>query len=245
MEGHGRKFLAQGMAAVDSLSQFFTIQDILGHIAYVIIAVSYYLTSIFWLRVLAVVGLAFETAYFVLTSSDLYTGVAWSAIFIAINSYQLFWLARERLRLRVPPEEKAMLRRVLAGLDDIQIARLLDVSQWRDLGTQARLTEENQPVSELYFLYSGRAVVEVGGRPVAHLEAGSFAGEVAFLTGQKATASVTIVEPSRILAISRDRLTRLCRSDDKVAGAVYQLLGRDLAGKLRFANGAHIAPAAR
>lgn len=229
---------------MNGLSEFFAIQDIPGHIAYIIIAISYYLTSIFWLRLLAIIGIALEAAYFMLTSPDLYAGIAWSVIFIAINAYQLYWLVRDRLRLRLPQAEKEALRRVLAGLDDSQIARLLDASQWRDLAGQEHLTVEGKAVDELYFLFSGRAAVDVGGRIVAHLESGSFAGEVAFLTGQKATASVTVVGPSRVLAISRDRLSRLCRTDDQVAGAVYQLLGRDLAGKLRRANGAHMTPVA-
>ncbi len=226
---------------MNDLSQFFAIQDVPGHLAYIILAVSYYVTSILWLRMLAIVGIALEGAYFMLTSPELYAGIAWSAIFIAINAYQLFWLIRDRLSLRLPPAEKAALRRVLAGLGDVQIARLLKASQWRDIEARATLTKENQNVDELYFLFAGRAVVDVGGRQVAHLESGSFVGEVAFLTAQKATATVTIMEQSRILAMSREKLTQLCKTDEQVAGAVYQLLGRDLAAKLRRSNGTRAA----
>src|SRR5689334_5821442 len=141
---------------MDSLSQYVSIPDIPGHVAYVVIAVSYYLTSIFWLRVFAVIGLALEVVYFVLVSSDLYTGIAWSVMFIAINAYQLVWLLRDRLRLRLPQEEKSVLRRVLTGLDDVQISRLLDASQWRELSAGAHLMRESQEVNELYFLFSGR-----------------------------------------------------------------------------------------
>ena len=56
---------------MDSLFQYVSIPDIPGHVAYVVIAVSYYLTSILWLRILAVVGLALEVVYFPLVSSDL------------------------------------------------------------------------------------------------------------------------------------------------------------------------------
>lgn len=224
---------------MESFSQYVNFPDIPGHVAYVVIAVSYYLTNIFWLRVLAVIGLALEVVYFALVSSDLYTGIAWSVIFIAINAYQLCWLVRDRMRLRLPPEEKSVLRRVLTGLDDVQISQLLDVSQWRQLSAGAQLMRESQNVDELYFLFSGRFGVEVGGKRVAHLESGSFAGEVAFLTGQPATASVVVEQPSRVLAISRERLIKLCKSDNQVAGVIHQLLGRDLANKLRTANSFH------
>lgn len=219
-----------------AVSQYISIPDIPGHIAYVVLAISYYLTSILWLRVLAVIGLALEVIYFMLVSSDLYTGIGWSAIFIVINAYQLGWLIRDRLRLRLPHEEKSVLRRLLTGLEDVQISRLLDASEWRELAADDYLMRENQTVDELYFLFSGRFGVDVGGKMVAHLESGSFAGEVAFLTGQPATASVIVERPARVLAISRVRLTKLCKSDSQVAGVIHQLLGRDLANKLRMSN---------
>ncbi len=38
--------------------------DAVGHVSYVSLALSYYLTSIYWLRVTAVDGLLFEIIYF-------------------------------------------------------------------------------------------------------------------------------------------------------------------------------------
>jgi hypothetical protein len=34
--------------------------DVPGHVSYVLIALSYWMTNVFWLRVIAVVGLVFE-----------------------------------------------------------------------------------------------------------------------------------------------------------------------------------------
>lgn len=42
--------------------------DAAGHISYLIIAISYWLTNIYWLRVTAVIGLLLEVTYFVLVS---------------------------------------------------------------------------------------------------------------------------------------------------------------------------------
>src|SRR5262245_29260453 len=169
----------------------FTLADIAGHLSYIMIAASYYLTNILWLRILAIIGLFFEITYFSLTSSDLFTGIAWNTIFILINSYQVYWLLLDRRALKLPLSEQFLLHRVLEGLDDAQIAKLLRVSEWRTLAPDDVLTLEERPVNELYFLCSGRAAVAVHGATVAHLERGSFVGEVAFLTGGAATASVT------------------------------------------------------
>lgn len=69
--------------------------DAAGHISYLIIAVSYWLTNIYWLRVTAVIGLCLEIAYFVLVSGvTLYTGIGWDLVFIAINLVHLLRLTR-------------------------------------------------------------------------------------------------------------------------------------------------------
>src|SRR5262245_15135810 len=84
--------------------------DAAGHVSYLIIAISYWLTNIYWLRVTAVVGLCFEIAYFVLVSGGaLYTGIGWDAIFIAINLVHLGRLTRERLRLRLASDDRDLL----------------------------------------------------------------------------------------------------------------------------------------
>jgi hypothetical protein len=50
-----------------------------------------------------------------------------------INLYQLYRLLRDRLSLRLPEKERALLRKALIGLDDAQIARLLGAGALSDL----------------------------------------------------------------------------------------------------------------
>jgi uncharacterized membrane protein YbaN (DUF454 family) len=50
--------------------------DAAGHVSYLIIAISCWLTNIYWLRVTAVIGLLFEIAYFMIVGGiTLYTGI--------------------------------------------------------------------------------------------------------------------------------------------------------------------------
>ena len=86
------------------------------------------------------------------------------------------------------------------------------------------------------FMCRGRANVEVSGKFVTYLEKGTFVGEIAYLTGNPATATVTIDEPSRVLAFSKMKMARVVASDEQISGIMYQLLGRDLAMKMRRTN---------
>ena len=114
---------------MNDLGTLFSLNNWPGHLSYVLIAISYWLTNIFWLRLVAVVGLSLEILYFWLSGGDLRAGIGWDLIFICINLYQIYRLVNDRLSLRLPEPDRELLRSVLTGLDDAQIARLLIASE--------------------------------------------------------------------------------------------------------------------
>ena len=222
---------------MESLSStLFNLNDLPGHLAYALLALSYFLTSMYWLRLVAILGCIAEIFYFSLTGGNLFAGITWTVIFILINLYQLFWLIRERMSLRLPEKEGPLLREALSGLDDAQISRLLQAAEWKDFQHGDILTRQDAPVDALYFLCSGRANVEVNKSLVTFLEKGSFVGEIAYLTGNPATATVVIDEAARVLKFSKMRMAKVIAADPQINGIIYQLLGRDLAMKMRRAN---------
>ncbi len=221
---------------MDELGTLFSLSNLPGHISYVLIAISYWLTDIFWLRVVAVVGLSLEILYFWHSGGDLRTGMGWDLIFIAINLYQLYRLAKDRLSLRLPEADRDLLRSIFTGLDDSQIARLLIAGEFCDFAGGTTLAEENEALERIFFVCSGSARVMIGGREVSHLEKGSFVGEVAFLTDKPATATVIAEGDMRALAFDRGELRRFFDKETEVAGLIYQLLGRELANKIKISN---------
>lgn len=216
--------------------EFFTFADLAGTLALAVIALSYAMTRMFSLRVAAVAGLFLGIAYLYLTGGDIMLATGWALVFIGINLYQLFWLVRERASLRLPPKDAPLLREALSGLDDSQIAKLLKAAEWMDAQPGDLLTKQDAAVDALYFLCSGRASVVVNGSFVTYLEKGAFVGEIAYLTNNLATATVVIDEPSRILAFSKARMAKVTATDSQISGIIYQLLGRDLAVKMRRSN---------
>ena len=221
---------------MDELGTLFSLSNLPGHVSYLLIAISYWLTDIFWLRVVAVVGLSLEILYFWHSGGDLRAGMGWDLIFIAINLYQLYRLVKDRLSLRLPEADRDLLRSVFTGLDDAQIARLLIAGEFCDFAGGTTLTEENEALERIFFICAGRARVMIGGREVSHLEKGSFVGEVAFLTDKPATATVIAEGDMRALAFDRGELRRFFDKETEVAGLIYQLLGRELANKIKVSN---------
>jgi hypothetical protein len=210
--------------------------DIAGHVSYAVIALSYWLTNIFWLRVTAVIGLCFEVVYFIIQSDALYTGVAWDCIFIAINLFHLGHLTHQRLKLRAVEGDRDLLRVMFDGLDDAQIGMLLNSSSWQRLAVGEHLTIQGEPVPALMLIAAGQASVLVHNHLIAHVGPGTFIGEMAFLTNAAASATVTATQPMRVLRIELARLKTLLVIDHQIAGVLHRLLGADLAQKLRARN---------
>ena len=61
-------------------------------------------------------------------------------------------------------------------------------------------------------------------------------GEVAFLTVKPATATVVAQSDVRALVFEKNKLNLFFRSETEVAGLIYQLLGRELAHKMKVSN---------
>jgi hypothetical protein len=218
------------------LGTIFGLNNWPGHLSYVLIAISYWLTDIFWLRVMAVVGLSLEIFYFALSGGDLRAGIGWDLVFIGINLYQLYRLIRDRLSLRVSEADRELLRSALPGLDDAQIARLLAAGAFCDIEGGTKLAEENLALEKLFFICAGRVRVTIAGREVSHLERGNFVGEVAFLTQRPATATVVAESAVRALVFDRQKLSQFFDNETEVAGLIYQLMGRELAHKIKISN---------
>lgn len=221
---------------MEELAEIFSFNSIPGHVSYVLIAISYWLTDIYWLRVMAIVGLAMEIVYFIFSGGDLRAGIGWDMVFIAINAYQLYRLVQERWSLRLPEAERELLRGVFAGLEDAQIARLLAAGEFANVAPGAVLTTENKPLEKIFFICTGNTSVTIGGREISKLGKGNFVGEVAFLTGQPATATVVAESDVRALVFEKERLNLFFKNETEVAGLIYQLLGRELAHKMKVSN---------
>ena len=216
--------------------------DIPGHVSYVLIAISYWMTNVFWLRIIAVIGLFFEMLYFRMSGGDMHTGIGWDIVFIAINLYQIFRLVFDERRLRYMKELHLLSQGAFASLTREQLAQLVKVGSWRTFEPGTEVTREGEPVRDLVLICDGQMVVESQGQTITHLHGGSLVGELAFVSGRPASATVTAHRVTRAFVLEMEKLRNLVRVDNLVASAVDRIVGHDLAMKLRResrANSSH------
>ncbi|SHF53168.1 Cyclic nucleotide-binding domain-containing protein [Kaistia soli DSM 19436] len=221
---------------LDILSLFFGNRiDIPGHIGFLLMAVSLFLTNILWLRVFLILSFAFLIVYFALTPTPLYTGIAWMSLFIAINLYRLkALLAARRIVDAVPGG--ALLRDSLADLDDEELSRLVEFGELVDLDDGSVLINTGEAVRAIYLVAAGKAQVELGGRIAARLGRGAFIGEVAFLADAPSTATIRAAGPLQVIALDTEQLRLAGQADPRISAGIYHAMGRALAKKLLAAG---------
>ncbi len=79
----------------------------------------------------------------------------------------------------------------------------------------------------------GQAVAKTRDTVVANLRGGAFVGEIAFVSGNPASATVVVEQAIRAFVFDLQRLRKIVEMDDLVAVAIHSVVGRDLALKLR------------
>jgi hypothetical protein len=209
-------------------------QDWVGTLSYVLLAASYLVTNIYWLRVLAIVALTAEAVYFYLVGeNDLWVGILWSGVFNAINIVQLIRLARARMKVALSDEEKLLHASAFGKLDQVNFGRLLALGRWNDFATGTVLTVQEHPVEQLHLLVAGNALVAIDDQLVASVGPGAFIGEMAFLADGKASATVTIGDHSRSFSLSIAELHALTSKNAQIRNVLSEQFARDLARKLR------------
>jgi hypothetical protein len=204
-----------------------------GNCSYLMLAASYLVTNMYWLRALAIVALGLEGVYFFSADTPLWVGIGWAVIFVGINVVQLMILARNRLRVRLSTEERGLHQQRFGKLDHVNFDRLVRAGRWQDVSPGTVLAREGQAVENVYLLLAGAAGVESAGRPIAMVQPGSFIGEMSFLSGEPAAATVTTLAACRVFAVPQDRLHDLLRTHDEIRVVLQELFGHDLVQKLR------------
>ncbi len=85
-----------------------------------------------------------------------------------------------------------------------EVAYFLKRAERRPVPAGEVLMQEGDVGSHFYVVLSGKLEVTKKGKPVGTLDAGDFMGEIALLTTAPRTATVTAVEHSQVLELSRD-----------------------------------------
>lgn len=206
-----------------------------GHFTYFLLIVSMLMRRMVTLRLLAVAsGLAkiVYRAVFVLDP----VSVLWETIFVIVNVVQLLIIWYYEYHHRFAAEQQHFAENMPDNVDRSAIKRLLDLSDLEDYSEGQVLTREGEAVTNLTYIAEGIVKIEHGDRLVAICGPGDYIGELSFLSGNPASATATVVKPTRALVFNQQKLTTAIAADAQLRRTLESALNRNLAGKLTRSN---------
>ena len=217
--------------------------EYLIHIANVLYVLSYSVRDILWLRLLTVVALVALIPYYYTRSPPLYEAIYWNLLFLVINVFQLWRLLLERRPVVLTPEQRQLHRLAFASLRPRAFLKLLSLGQWETVAGGQELVRAGEPLERLSVISEGNARVEVDGRPVTDLCEGQFVGELSYVTGQPPRARVVATTSCRCVHWRHAPLRKFLDRVAEVRTALQDIIGADLARKLRRDGEGNRSPA--
>ncbi|MEM7290017.1 MAG: cyclic nucleotide-binding domain-containing protein [Pseudomonadota bacterium] len=215
-------------------SDFSRTENFVGHFAYVLLIVSMMMRNMNWLRFFAIMAGSIS-AIFYFTIGDV-VSMFWESMFTLVNLAQFVLLQVENRRGRFSDDEKMFIDACLADVERAYARRVVKLGAWIEVQEEKVLITEDTCPDTLLFIVSGEASVSREGKEIGKVRRGDFLGEMSYLTGKKATATVITTEPTRYLSFDRKPLRALLEKNSEVRHALEASFNRNLVYKLATTN---------
>jgi small-conductance mechanosensitive channel len=105
---------------------------------------------------------------------------------------------------------------LFASLDESERMACAALGEERLYTTGEAILREGEPGGWMFVIASGEAQVSVGDTPLGRLGPGDFVGEMSLLTGEQRTATVTALQPCRLIEIRSEAFRRYVLSEPGV-----------------------------
>ncbi|MCX6139831.1 MAG: cyclic nucleotide-binding domain-containing protein, partial [Candidatus Kapabacteria bacterium] len=149
-----------------------------------------------------------------------------------VNVVQVVILLRERRSVRLSHEETELHKRKFSALNTVDYYRLIRRGTWVTAPLGDNLTTQGSPVVRILIISDGAAQVEIDGTTVAYCRNGDFVGEMAFVSGNPASATVTTVKETRYLMWRFEDLRDLLEKHPDIKSALQTVFSKNLIEKL-------------
>lgn len=183
------------------------------------------------LRLLLMCGTAFYIVYYAYVADQpLWEAIYISAMIGCANLFGLFGLLARNSRLAIPRAHSDIYDR-FPGLPPGDFRTLMRHAKRYRLDTQTKLTTQGAPMTRLFYTLSGDACVTKNNDSFV-IPAGVFVGEIAYLTGQPASATTALSQGAEVLEWSSTDLRRLSQKSSRFKMALNATLSVDMAQKV-------------
>ncbi len=214
-----------------------TVTALLIILPYCVLAFAFFAKPALWLRLGLVVGFGLQLLYWIYIPHELqYIHIAGTSILLLINLFQSVILLRARQLDSWSEEERYLQSTAFRSLPNVIFKKLMEIAEWKTVTKGDTLIAEHQDVERLMLVYDGTATIHLDGRPLTYIRDNSFIGEMSFLTGNPASATVKAATNMRLITWRKAELYDLMAKEPELKAGLQTLFSYDLAGKLSKQN---------
>jgi hypothetical protein len=210
--------------------------DGLCHFAMMLESCAFMQQNVTVLRTIMVISSAISAGY-TIHDTDNWTDCQfiWAIVNAIINLYHVtttlydYDIVRKAMGL----DDLMIREQVFTSFSLLEFKHIMDAWQKRTLPAGTKLMEEGRPVPNLKLIVSGNALVSALGEKIAEVQQGNFLGELAFFTGNAASATVTCETEVSFVEWDKEELLKMMKlvGRDHKATA-FQKLPHILLGEL-------------
>ena len=209
------------------------IASLAGHLAFGLIAFSFLVKDILYLRLLSIFASLFSVFYnYTIPSEPRWLAINWNFIFIAVNLYHVAVLIYEKRPVKMSPKEKELYETMFRGLSPVEFLKITKVANWKKFKSPLPIITQGKPVNDLILIYNGLVDVIVNDNKVANLKDGQFVGEMSFLTERPATATCRVEHNAECLVWNQKDFKDLLKRNPSLYFTIQSLLSEQVSNNL-------------
>lgn len=214
-----------------------TLVEFIGHLAFLLTAISFYLKDILLLRFLAIISALVGIGYnYFLPVGPLWLPIFWLGVFTAINLWRIVGILMERYSIQFNEDEQELYETIFKDFSPVEYMKLIRIAEWRDAAEGLVFASEGEAVDGLRLLFSGEVSVARDGNEIGRARDGALIGEMSFIQGGDASATVTAAVPCRYVFWPEEALRGLLRRNPNIDVAMKHVFSLDLTRKLTGSN---------
>ena len=209
------------------------IGDITGHLAFGLIAFSFLVKDILYLRLLSILASVFSIFYnYFIPPEPMMIAVFWNGVFIITNLYHIAVIIYEKRPVKMSPKEKELYETMFRGLSPVEFLKIIKVAEWKEFKSPLPIIQQGKLVNDLILIYNGAVDVLVNDKKVAELKDGQFVGEMSFLTEKPATATCKVAHTTECLVWPQKEFKDLLKRNPSLYFTIHSLLSEQVSNNL-------------
>jgi hypothetical protein len=204
-----------------------------GHLAFGLIAFSFLVKDILYLRILSILASLFSVLYnFYIPVEPMWLAINWNIIFVLVNIYHIAVIIYEKRPVKMSSKEKELHETMFRGLTPVEFLKITKIAQWKKYKTPLPIITQGKPVKDLILIYNGLVDILVNDNKVAELKDGQFVGEMSFLTEKPATATCKVAHTTECLVWPQKDFKDLLKRNPSLYFTIQSLLSEQVSNNL-------------